>query len=831
MASLAPSPTHTPSHARSFPPPPPHPPLSQLTCTSSWRDRFVQHTDFRLLTFPPASPLQSNPQTPNPRQCKECYCSSAIMASATRLPQDARAERKRRARRRKAKEEQQRRQEACCSTAATADTPTTAAAGAWIRAHWALVGALLVSFLSMPMVWLVEGSSPQPGARLQYFRCLPMLVFLLWGADPTTVTTVARAWEAFMASTPLAYLRTHLALWFFLVQPVIAALPSLPMVWMIERSAKSLPLEYFHCLPVLVFFLLLWMDVLIIPPTRAVAETFSDGKRPRNQRATWRRIRGLGHKKARKRASKDDPKKAGKRRHRNGKSPSLLDIVSSFLLQSAWARLFLLQLARRLPLVWLVWEEPVLVGGVLYAGVLVDILLALLPTPPLVALVAFGRLLASLVLPLLWAVVTAFFLTPLVLAVLLCHLWLLLEFLGCPCPLYLSVFFLVTGVCAWTLWALRDPICIYVGSVYRFGGWCFARLCARGTGVDSAGRSKEAHAESSSSSSSSSNNAAAAAAMGTGSALSEMGPSTQAALASSLAAGNKKRERVERQRRLKQEVAAAKAAVRQEKKRLARERRRAWRKKKRDAADTEMALRQEAREHKKLEKVHTKELRRQEHAEAARRREEEAGARGGQGAGAGGDKGEADAAAAAAAAPAGADKGSRAGAGGGEGLGKGKGGKMWILVQALTGMTTTLEVGPSDTIKNVKQQIQDENGIPPGQQRLIFGDKQLEDGHTLSDYHIKTQSTLVLLLRLHGGGGGGGGGATEKARTRTRSGRWRKKGATPAPLPSSSRVRSRTPMPQQDLGRWRWARKMRRRRRPSLRCCLWVAAFQEARAV
>jgi len=78
--------------------------------------------------------------------------------------------------------------------------------------------------------------------------------------------------------------------------------------------------------------------------------------------------------------------------------------------------------------------------------------------------------------------------------------------------------------------------------------------------------------------------------------------------------------------------------------------------------------------------------------------------------------------------------------------------KMMIKVKTLTGKEVELDVEVSDTIVRIKERMEEKEGIPPIQQRLIFGGKQMHDEKTAKDYNIEGGSVIHMVLALRGGG-------------------------------------------------------------------------------
>ena len=76
---------------------------------------------------------------------------------------------------------------------------------------------------------------------------------------------------------------------------------------------------------------------------------------------------------------------------------------------------------------------------------------------------------------------------------------------------------------------------------------------------------------------------------------------------------------------------------------------------------------------------------------------------------------------------------------------------MQIFIKLLNGKTLTLNVEPSDTIEKIKKKIQEKEGIPPDQQRLLYMGRELEDIYIISNYKILENSTVFLLTKFRQG--------------------------------------------------------------------------------
>ena len=76
---------------------------------------------------------------------------------------------------------------------------------------------------------------------------------------------------------------------------------------------------------------------------------------------------------------------------------------------------------------------------------------------------------------------------------------------------------------------------------------------------------------------------------------------------------------------------------------------------------------------------------------------------------------------------------------------------MQIKIKTLTGRPIDIDIDANDSIQRIKERVEEKEGIPPTQQRLIFGGKALADDKTVDFYKIAAGNTLHLVLALRGG--------------------------------------------------------------------------------
>jgi ubiquitin-like protein Nedd8 len=76
---------------------------------------------------------------------------------------------------------------------------------------------------------------------------------------------------------------------------------------------------------------------------------------------------------------------------------------------------------------------------------------------------------------------------------------------------------------------------------------------------------------------------------------------------------------------------------------------------------------------------------------------------------------------------------------------------MLVKVKTLTGKEIEIDIEPSDRISRIKERVEEKEGIPPAQQRLIYAGKQMADDKAASEYNLEGGSVLHLVLALRGG--------------------------------------------------------------------------------
>ena len=76
---------------------------------------------------------------------------------------------------------------------------------------------------------------------------------------------------------------------------------------------------------------------------------------------------------------------------------------------------------------------------------------------------------------------------------------------------------------------------------------------------------------------------------------------------------------------------------------------------------------------------------------------------------------------------------------------------MQIKVKTLTGKEIELDIDATDKVARIKERVEEKEGIPPAQQRLIFGGKQMHDDKAVREFGVEGGSVLHLVLSLRGG--------------------------------------------------------------------------------